>query len=85
MRRDWSTARVVAMARREETPSEPESSGGDDEDGEEGEVTPSPHSPPPEDLPLLGDIFSQQAGIVVDTHRPKWPRTEIGSLTSPPP
>jgi hypothetical protein len=46
----------------ENTPFKPESSGGDDEeeyeDREEGEVTPPPHSPLPEDLPSLGDIFS---------------------------
>jgi hypothetical protein len=46
----------------EYTPSEPESSGGDDEeedeDMEEGEVTPHPHSLPPEDLHSLGDLFS---------------------------
>jgi hypothetical protein len=59
-----------AMARGEETPSEPEPSGGDneekDEDEEEGEVTPPPppaHSPLPEDLPVLGDIFSWHVGI----------------------
>jgi hypothetical protein len=48
----------------EETPSEPESFGGgneeEDQDEEEGEVIPSPHSSPPEDLPLPGDHFSQQ-------------------------
>jgi hypothetical protein len=47
----------------EDAPSEPESLGGDDEkddeDREEGEVTPPPHSPPREALPLLGDIFSR--------------------------
>jgi hypothetical protein len=48
-RRDLSTARVVARAWGQDTDSEPESSGGDDEegdeDGEDGEVTPPPHSP----------------------------------------
>jgi hypothetical protein len=29
------------------------------------EMTPSPHSPPPEGLPSLGDLFSQQARISV--------------------
>jgi hypothetical protein len=28
-------------------------------------------SPPPEDLPSLGDLFSQQAGISVGAHRAK--------------
>jgi hypothetical protein len=50
-----------------------ESFGEDDEeeveDGEEGEVTPPPHSPPCEALPLLGDIFSRQAGITMSEHR----------------
>jgi hypothetical protein len=47
----------------EETFSEPESSGDDDEvddeDKEEGEITPSPHSPPPKDVPSIGDLCSQ--------------------------
>jgi hypothetical protein len=68
---------VATRVRGEETPSEPESSGGDneeeDEDREEGQVTPLPHSPPPEDLPSHGDIFSRQAGISVGVHRPKRP------------
>jgi hypothetical protein len=46
----------------EETPSEPKSLGEDDaeedEDEEEGEITPSPHSRPHEDMPLLGDLFN---------------------------
>jgi hypothetical protein len=53
---------VAARAWGEDTPSNPESLGGDDEeedeDREEGEVTPPPHSLPPEDLPSLGDMFS---------------------------
>jgi hypothetical protein len=62
----WAASR----ARGEDTPSEPESSGGNDQEedeyGEEGKVTP-PHSPPCEALPSLGDIFSRQAGIAVST------------------
>jgi hypothetical protein len=88
-RRDWSAAWAAARARGQETPSEPESSGGDneedDKDGEEGEVTPPPHSPLPEDLPSLGDLFSWQVGISVSMCRPKWPRTETGSSTGPSP
>jgi hypothetical protein len=46
----------------EETPFEPESSRDDneeeDKDEEEGEITPSPYSSPPEDLASLGDLFS---------------------------
>jgi hypothetical protein len=49
---------------------------GEDEDGEEVEVTPPLHSPSHDVLPLLGDIFSRQAGIVVSTRWPKWPRTQ---------
>jgi hypothetical protein len=45
-----------------ETPFEPKSSGDgneeEDEDELDGEITPSPHSPPPKDLPPLGDHFS---------------------------
>jgi hypothetical protein len=72
-----SASRAAERARGEETPSELESSGDvveeEGEDEEEGEVTPSPHSPPPEDLPSLGNLFSQQAGISVGTHQPKHP------------
>jgi hypothetical protein len=78
-------------ARGEDTPSEPESSREDDkeedEDKEIGEVTPPPHSSPHEALPLLGDIFSRQAKIVVGVCRMKRPRTEdepsSGSLSQP--
>jgi hypothetical protein len=65
----WSATRVAARVWREETPSKPDSSGDGIEEEheyeEEGEITPPPHSPPPEDLPLVGDLFSQQAGISV--------------------
>jgi hypothetical protein len=63
----WSAAQAAVRAPGggeggEETPSELESLGdGDeeeDEDVEEGDITPSPHSLPPEDLPSLGDLFS---------------------------
>jgi hypothetical protein len=61
------------------TPFEPESSGdGDeeeDEDKEVGEITPSSHSLLPEDLPSLGDLFSQQAGISICMHRMRRLRT----------
>jgi hypothetical protein len=71
----WSAALATVWARREETSSEPKSLGdGDDEEDEgeeEGEVTPSPHSPPPDYLLSLGDLFRQQAGISVGTHRLK--------------
>jgi hypothetical protein len=47
-RRDWGAARVVERVRGEDTSSEPESLGRDDEeqdeDGEEGGDTPSPFS-----------------------------------------
>jgi hypothetical protein len=65
-----------------ETPSKPDSSGyGDVEEDEdkEGEKTPSPHSPPPEDLPSLGDLYDQQAGISVGVHRTKRPRMGTGA------
>jgi hypothetical protein len=72
----------------EETPSELESSRDDDEeseDEEEGRITPSPHSPPPEDLPSFGDLFSQQAGISYGAHWEKRPQTGAGGLFGPPP
>jgi hypothetical protein len=73
--------------RGEDTPSEPKSSRGDDkeEDDEEGVITPPPHSPPLEDLPSLGDLFSRQAEIFAGPRRSKRPRTEIGPSISPPP
>jgi hypothetical protein len=80
---------VVARVRGEDTPSEPESSGGDDkdedEDEEEREVTPPPNSLLPKDLPSLGDLFGRQAGIFVGVRRSKWPRMETGPSTDPPP
>jgi hypothetical protein len=85
----WSATRAAARARGEETPSELESSGdGDeeeDEDEEEGEITPSPHSPPHEDLPSLGDLFSQQTGISVSVRRTRRPRMGIGASPGLPP
>jgi hypothetical protein len=67
-----STARAVARARGGGTPFEPKSLGGDDEveddDREEGEVNPPPHSSLCEAIPLLGDIFSRQAWITVGAH-----------------
>jgi hypothetical protein len=59
----------------EDTPSEPESLGGDDEeeDEEEGKVTSPPHSPPPEDLPLLDDFFGREARMFVCVRWPKRP------------
>jgi hypothetical protein len=51
------------MERGEDAPSEPKSLRGDIEeekkDKEEGDVTPPPHSLPHEDLPSVGDLFSQ--------------------------
>jgi hypothetical protein len=76
---------VAARAWGEDSPFKPESLGGDDEDGEEGEVTPPPHSPPPEDLPSLGVIFSWQAGVSVGAGRPKQPQMENVSSIGPPP
>jgi hypothetical protein len=76
-RHSWSAAWAAARARGEETPFELESLGGDDEeadeDKEEGEVTPPPHSLPPEDFPSFGALFSRQAGVSVGTRQPKRP------------
>jgi hypothetical protein len=79
---------VAARARGKETPSEPGSLGdGDkeDEDEEEGELTPSLPSSPPEVLPSLGDLFSQQAGLSVGTHQVKQPQAVTDASSGPPP
>jgi hypothetical protein len=85
----WSTAWSAMRSREEESPFEPESLGGgveeEDEDEEAGVVTLPPHSPRPEDLRLVRDLFSQQAGISVVMRWPKWPRTGTGVSSSPPP
>jgi hypothetical protein len=47
-------------------------------------VTPPPHSPSPEDLPSLGDIFDWQARISISARRPKWPRIETEPLSGLP-
>jgi hypothetical protein len=89
--RRWlrSAAWTALRARGEETPSEPKSSGNeeedDDEDEVEGEVSPSSHSSPPEDLPSLGDLFNQQAEISVGAHQMKHPRIDTEALSDPPP
>jgi hypothetical protein len=87
-RQAWSATQAVLGARGEKSPSDPESSGGgveeEDEDDEDGEVTPPPHSPLPKDLPSLGDLFSQQAGISIGVRQPKRPRTGTGASSSPP-
>jgi hypothetical protein len=73
----------------EETLSEPESLGdGDeekDEDDEDREITPSLPSSPLKDLPSLGGLFSQQAGISVGARQEKCPRAGTGASFGPPP
>jgi hypothetical protein len=85
----WSTARAAAWAQGEKTPSEPESSGDDveeeDEDEEVVSIIPSPHSPPLEDLPSPGDLFSQRSGISVGMRWMKYPQTGTGASSDPPP
>jgi hypothetical protein len=72
-----------------EAPSELESSGDDDveedEDEEVGEITPSPHSPPPEDVPSLGDLFSQQTGIFFGARQTKHSWMGAGGSSGSPP
>jgi hypothetical protein len=84
-RRAWITVQTAVRAQREGTPFELESMGEKDEDGEEREMTPPPRSLQCKALHLLGDIFERQLGVAVDTRRLKWPRTETGPLTAPPP
>jgi hypothetical protein len=85
----WSAARGAVRARGKETPSKPESSrDGDEEEDEheeEGEITPSPHSSPPEDLPSLGDLLSQQTGISISVRQTRCPRTGTGASSNLPP
>jgi hypothetical protein len=75
-------------AQGEESPSEPESLVGsveeEDEDEEEGEVTPLRHSSAPEDLPLLDDLFSQKPGISIRACWPKQPQTGTRASSGPP-
>jgi hypothetical protein len=89
MRRTWSATLVSVRAWGEETTSEPESLGGDDqkedEDEEEGEVTPLPHSQSPEDLRSPDDLFSQQAGTSVGARQPKHPWTGTVASSGLPP
>jgi hypothetical protein len=72
---------MTVRAQGEEIHSEPESSR--DEEEEEGEITSSPHSPPLEDLPSLGDLFSRQAGISIGARRAKLPRVDTGGFDRP--
>jgi hypothetical protein len=56
-----------------------------EDEEEEGKVSPPPHSPLREALPLLDDIFHRKAGIAVGARRPKWTLTVTGpSISSPP-
>jgi hypothetical protein len=70
-------------ARREETSSDLQSN--DEEEGEEGEVTPPPLSPPCETLPSFGDILNWLAGVAVSVCRPKWTQTKTGPSVGMPP
>jgi hypothetical protein len=75
--RRWAriAIRTAARAQWEDAPFKPEYSGEEDEeedeDGEEGEMAPPPHSSQCEALHLHGDIFDRQAGVAIDTCRPK--------------
>jgi hypothetical protein len=78
----------VARAWGEDTPSEPKSSGGDnekDKDGEEGEVPRPSHSPLREACPSLVDIYSRQTERELGMPQLKWPCVEIGPSTGSPP
>jgi hypothetical protein len=77
---------MAARAQREETPSESASSrdddAGEDEVEEDGEKFSSPRSPPlPLNLPSLGDLFNQQEGISVGTHRMKHPQMDTEGVS----
>jgi hypothetical protein len=77
---------MVVRARVEDTPSKPKSSEEEEEkEGEEeGAVTLPPHSPARETLSSLGDIFLRQAGVAIDTRRPKQAQIDTGPLTGSP-
>jgi hypothetical protein len=89
--RRWAriAIRTAARAQWEDAPFKPEYSGEEDEeedeDGEEGEMAPPPHSSQCEALHLHGDIFDRQAGVAINTCRPKRPQIETGPSTCPPP
>jgi hypothetical protein len=80
---------MAARAWGEETPSEPKSSRDDNEEEDEDEEEERNNSLSPlsalEDLPSLGDLFSQQAGISVGARQTKRPRMGAGRSSGPPP
>jgi hypothetical protein len=87
--RRWlrSAAQAATRAWVEETPSESETSGDDeeevDDDDEEGEIISSPRSLSPGNLPLSGDLFGRQAGILASAGQAKWPRADASGVFSP--
>jgi hypothetical protein len=77
----WATAKL----RGEESSSESETSG-DNEEDEKGEIISSPCSPPPsplKSLPLPGVLFGQQIGVLASARQAKCPRAEAGEVSGP--
>jgi hypothetical protein len=69
----------------EETPFESESLGDDeeeDENEEEGEVISTARAPSPKILPLLGDLFGRQAGILANSYIAIRPQTDVSGVSS---
>jgi hypothetical protein len=76
-----SASQAATRAQGEETPFESESLGAN-EDEEEGEIISSPHSPPPKNLPSLGDIFRQQGRIPASARQTKFPWADAGVVSN---
>jgi hypothetical protein len=82
-----SAARAVTEVHGEKTPFESESSGdGREEEYEdgEGEIISPPHSPPPESLLLLGDLFGWLTRIPARARQATRPRADAGAASSLP-
>jgi hypothetical protein len=82
----WNAARAAVRARWEETPFEPDSSGDcdeeDNEDKEEGEITPSPSLHALKTSPRLVTSLASKRGSLLACARQNTPRWELGHRPS---